>query len=357
MLRANGKMKYVIGALIALGLLLSFFVAHTITTYKKEAQSSVNKFCEMFKLGCTDLHPSLSWTDPNALLGLISEPTLKLSCGDIEIHFTSVDQYGHRSQPISFIVGRHSGEIATYSNRRLYFEMENKYGVKDSESKAIAWPHFMSEEDAKRAISSIADRLKLPADMTLQTIKQNYKKGVWTAVWQRELNGYRYEKDRMLVSIMGATGEFVEYLKTYKGHPCPTEVRLSQQEITKRGWSRFIEKLPTSLRGKAHTLYGTDVSLRIVQPRVFSWLPTEKNESRLAWIVSFYFTGGIEYKSPNNSSESEQEAAAAAISNQFRKWHELGKPPRSYEVRYDAATGEILTESRIAPSCLRGLTK
>jgi hypothetical protein len=352
--------KYKGKLIIGLAVISLIGVTSCILTYKAvRVDRVVSSFCAGFGIDCNQFERSYSLIYPDQTYGVISTTLRTSQRGDILMTFEKPNEFGQKFPEIYFVLKPLSEEIKVYSNRDIYLEIRKKYGYKAWNSNDVNWPPLMPESEANKIVNSIAAKLRLPADLILQPLKKDEKKGIWTAIWWRELNGYSYENDRVSVSIMGATGEFIEYLKTYEGSVCPTVVNISEEEALKRGWDRLVKTLPGKLRPQASELFAAKAALRIVQSNMLGRvpLPIKSKNSRLAWIVNFYFTGGIEVIESEHPTEAEWEASGMALDERVRKWHEMGKPLRSYEVRYDADTGGILGTSFVLPSFLWKLAK
>lgn len=355
--------------IITIGIIVILLIAgvsYTVTAKLQRAFDSTNAFCKKFGISCDQLKKTSSIiVSSNTMIGLISSTSIEQGCrnisaiyyhideprcGNFSVSYYNIDEYGNKSSKLYFEVNQRPDEVERYSNRDLYFQLSKNYGFKSKD--LVDWPKFMSEVEALQIFNSLAIKLDLPADMILCQIKLDEKEGIWTAIWLRERNGYRYENDRVLISIMGATGEFIEYVKIYKGTTCPTVVSITEQEVFKMGWERLVKALPKTLQSQAHGLYRAHASLRIVQPNMFGRLPIyiKEKKSRLAWIIYFHFTGGIDIVKTENPSEADWDAIDKANRERDKKWYMLGKPPRDYEVRYDAEDGRILESSYAGPA-------
>jgi hypothetical protein len=337
-------------------------VSYALIEKYHKAKEQVNIFCNTFDLKCNQykMTSSLIIMDNSRYLIssllqinltnvsdiLFSVPKKEISFGDMTVFLRKPEKTDSGSSYISFIVG-HDSELPEFYFNSIYYELREKYGYKASNSNDVNWPPFMPEDEARKNANSIAAKLKLPFDMVLQSLIKNEKTGIWTAIWWRKHNGYYYENDRVLISMMGVTGEFIEYAKIYEGTPCPTVVKITENEALKMGWKRLIKALPENLQSQAHEFYRAHASLRIVQPNMFGRLPAniKKKQSRLAWIIYFNFTGGIDIPSMED-----RNAFDKARGEQREKWVMLGQPPREYEVRYDADNGSILESSYPGPA-------
>lgn len=256
---------------------------------------------------------------------------------------------------VRFGIGTTSRRIMSYDNFETYNVYENKYAriiSKGISRTDTVWPEFMSQEKAKSIFESIAKKLEIPPDMRFERIFKNSNMGVWNGIWLREKDGYPYEGDAVSMSIMGATGELVRYEMTYYNQPCPTEVKIDKDKALTLGRARFNKFLPWTVRNKIQELYEENAKLLIIHPYPGGQreIKNKYKVSRLAWVVTYSFTGGVERKIRIEDID-EPTKEDMAINDQYRreklvKLREMCMPPEdAFEVRVDAATGEILYSS------------
>lgn len=346
----------------------------SISVSEEYAFKKAKEFCEGFNIRCDGINKSevrKGLGHPGGpLFWMFQREYSRLHLLDdyfrgIKLYFNQDSHNDAQSDYILFIVPEKSKEVDIYENEALYEFYRKKYwSVKLG--KAI-WPEFLTEEKAKSIFHSISNKLKIPSDMALEKIEINedineQKNGLWSAVWLRKRNGYKYEGDAISISIMGATGEFVAYVKTYRGVPTSTEMRISREQAVEIGWKRFKKYRTWKMKGlgdKAKDLYEISAEPLIIQSGPFgqAFKPIEIEGSKLAWIVKFKFTGGFE--NPRNNiphfrlTEEESKAFHAYHEAMEKKWREFGTPERDFEIRIDAATGRVLYASPVWPWYMR----
>jgi hypothetical protein len=269
---------------------------------------------------------------------------------------------GIKNAYVYFLIRQESKEIERYSNLPVYEIYTQKYG--QSKKKVhINWPEFITAEKAKDIFYAIADKLKIPSDMVFERVEKNDEYGVWSAVWVRKRNGYKYEGDAVSMSIMGATGEFISYTKTYRGVPCSTDLKISKEQALAIGWEKFKKYRTWKMRSlgeKGKDLYEVKAEPLIIQTSAFGrgGKPVVNIEgSKLAWIIKYDFTGGFEEPKEllNKFSLTKDERRTVDIfySAMDKKWRELGAPERKFDIRIDAATGKVLYASPARPWFVR----
>jgi hypothetical protein len=283
----------------------------------------------------------------------------------------SLIKKGMKDRYALFLIRNKSKEIEEYANGPIYDFYSQKYS-KSTQPKYggkpiwyVVWPEFIPEEKAKDIFLSIAAKLRIPSDMFLEKIIKNKKEGVGDAIWVRKRNGYRYDGDAISISIMGASGEFVAYTKTYRGTPCSTEMKISKEQAIDMGWEKLRKYLPRKVRrmGKAGIdLYEVKAEPLIIQTSAFGHggRPIVKIKgSKLAWVIKYTFTGGFintVHKQPYEDWTKEEKEARDDFNDKVHdKARELGLPEELFEVRIDAATGEFIYESGVRPWYLRWL--
>lgn len=346
--KTNNNSRWII-ILVVIGAVVISYSTYAYFTGIIDAREKALEFCNKFNSDCNQYETSTS------VLLLKSgrmgrwEGIKETSHGDVAVRLESKRAYD--SAGISLVIGRRSKEVELYNNDDLYWSIRRKYKYEDGNMGNLYWPEFMPEAKAKIIVETLQSKLAIPPDMVLYEMIKNAKNGVWNVVFWREKDGYRYEHDSISIIIMGATGEFVGYTKKYEGTPCPTDVKINKEEVVELGWQRLRNKLANDLGTKAKDIYSVSSNLRIIQPYSFS------KESRLAWIVRYGYTGGIEVVEKEKYSREEIDQKAERIGERERKWREMGRPPRFYEIKVDAATGDILYTSTLMPQFLRWLIK
>jgi hypothetical protein len=331
-----------------------------ITVSTQEAVGAAQAFCKKFNLACSGLPIMvkyfpvgfLSKVGPNhysvvhAFHSYSNDPHgLYICYGDNEIK--SAKDIEDR-QPVCFVIGN-TKEVGVYANQSIHSFQYRKYYSK-SLNRAI-WPEFMSEAKARKILIFIASKLSIPDDMVFDRMEKNEEWGVWNTVWLRKTNGYIFEGDAISISIMGQTGEFIGYTKTYRGVPCPTEVKISKEQALNVGWEKLRRVLPWKIKNKAKDIYKTESELMIIQTNKFgkSSIPAKLNGSRLSWVVKYNFTGGLEplIKMEDNESDEVRKQRKAELKTFILNRQAMGDPPQAFQVRIDAATGEILYVSDV----------
>lgn len=342
----------------------------------KEGRSKVHEFNQKFNLTCKDesvldrdLSMSTLGSNIKGYYGLhafgsdIYKPYgLYLSCKDPTAESKGIDI------PFAYyVVNGNSKEVEMYANRAVYEIGRKKAGwspVAGDPRGRVNWPPFMPKEEASQIVDSLAPKLEIPTDMVFDRIEQNEKNGVWNAIWLRKKDGYWYAGDAVSINIMGATGEFIGYTKTYRGTPCPTEVKVTKEKALDLGWNKVRKNIPWKLRKQMNDYYKVgEATLLIVQPNNY-WgyqMPQKNKDSRLAWVISYHFSGGLIDPRPDKPAElftqEEDKASSRYLAARFNKWNELDRPERHFNFWIDAATGEFLYISDVTPWYRRWLIK
>jgi len=196
---------------------------------------------------------------------------------------------------IFIVVGGKSKEVEFYQNMAIYdFYHFKKY-------RSMKWPDFMPEEKARKIFDSIVAKLRMPKDMFFERMEKDEGNHTWNAYLLRKKDGYWYEGDAVTVSIMGPTGEFIAYTKTYRGIPVPTEVKIGREQALELAFRKLRENCPWKVKEKVREIYRLErAELLIMQKDILrrSSIPVRVDGSRLAWVFEFYFTGGIAYHGP-----------------------------------------------------------
>lgn len=330
---------------------------------KEEAATKAKEFCRTNDILCGN---NISFAASGGLSGVFDtlrpkpigshwENSYKLY-GTIPVRFDFPEKNFIVFPDVSLTFDCQGDEIVEYRNNILYDEYLINYGGRvPGEAK---WPRFMPKKKAEKIIDGISSKLTLPKDMVLDGMVQNRKMGVWTAFWIRSKDGFRYEDDWAALAIMGATGEFVAYHKHYRMGPCPTTLIVKRQEAISQAEALLEKKLPEEAkRAIVHIseVYEANADALIIQADRFRG-PGEslfdslsKENSRLAWVIRFHFTGGLKYPVNKNPYGTELTAAEDASSRKYveemtLRWQRFGYPPQQYEVRIDAETGKIIYE-------------
>lgn len=251
---------------------------------------------------------------------------------------------------IFIVVGGKSKEVEFYQNMAIYdFYRLKKY-------RSMKWPDFMPEEKARKIFDSIVAKLRMPEDMFFERMEKDEGYHTWNAYLLRKKDGYWYEGDAVTISIMGPTGEFIAYTKTYRGIPVPTEVKIGREQALELAFGKLREDCPWKVKEKVREIYRLErAELLIMQKDILrrSSIPVRVDGSRLAWVFEFYFTGGIAYHGPpiekpmDLFTKEERKAYEAYLNEKREKWGSMWRPPLHFEVRIDAATGEFVYISKV----------
>jgi hypothetical protein len=320
-----------------------------------EAISKAEEFCKRFSLQCSS--PSIKdlfqigGTTTYLRIHNIWGSTYKPFGVYVSMYEKSLASEGVRDPYIHVAIGGKSKEIEFYNNVAIYqFYHFKKY-------KGLEWPEFMPEEKAMTRFNSLANKLSLPEDMVFENLEKDKKRGMWTAYWLRKWDGYWYEGDAITIEIMGVTGEFVGYTKTYRGVPCPTDIKVNKEQALALAWKKLSKKVPRKIRDKVKDIYKIKkAELLIIQTNELerSSVPVTIAGSKLSWVIKYYFTGGLIDNRPLNKAielltKEERKAEGTYLKALDDSWENMGQPPRDFEVRIDAATGEFLYVSRVSP--------
>lgn len=319
----------------------------------KEAISKAEEFCKRFNLQCSS--PSIEerfqigGTTTYLKIHNIWGSTYKPFGVYVSMYEKSLASEGLRDPYLYVSIGGNSKEVEFYNNVAIYqFYNFKKY-------RGIDWPEFMPVEKAMSEFNSLARKLALPEDMVFENLEKDKNHGIWTAYWLRKKNGYWYEGDAITIEIMGVTGEFIGYTKTYRGVPCSTEVKVSKDQAIELAWKKMSKKVPRKIRDKVKDVYKIKkAELLIIQTNKLerSSVPVTIEGSKLAWVIEYYFTGGlIDNRALNKPIEllakEERKAEGTYLRALDNSWEDMGQPPRDFEVRIDAATGEMLYVSKV----------
>jgi len=341
-------------AFLTIILICLFSFCYFIYSNYRNAISKTEEFCERFNIACEG-KPSVRFLLSNHYPTGTTTLGAKPSAMDTLVRFHKKDAY------INFIVGRESGEIELYYN----IWIKNRFKEKYNERKATKYsrgrinlPRFLSKKEAEDIIKAIIPKLEIPSDMTFNRMDKDEKEGLWNAYFIREKDGYRYREDKIVISIIGATGDFVGYTKTYKGKPCPTQVNVNKDSAVELGWSKLQQNISVNLQKKLKEIYKVTTELLIVQVRDFPFI---EDKSRLAWVVKYNFTGEISdeirLELLHNYSEETNGPIPALVGKRYKEWRKMGQPPWSFEIQIDAATGKEIYVSSEMPTWVKWLTR
>lgn len=165
-----------------------------------------------------------------------------------------------------------------------------KYNIKVNDPKGSSWPQFLSEDQASRTLLSFAAKIGLTKDVEHPEIILDRKNCEWIAKWKRSYNGFPYENDIIRLDIMAVDGSFYSYGKHFVGRPCPTEVKISEEQAIEIGRNKVLNTLVDAKAKKHIRDYVVSSSqLKIIQPNaVFGFFtPYYRSKSRLAWVVTY----------------------------------------------------------------------
>ncbi|TAN40850.1 MAG: hypothetical protein EPN25_06460 [Nitrospirae bacterium] len=251
-------------------------------------------------------------------------------------------EYPNREMKGRFYVGCESREVEHFDN----FEAKKKNATAVVSNKSL---------DYKSVIESLAKKIGIPSDMLFDKVDRDWRKDIWEGRFVRAKDEYRYEMDFVSIGVYPKTGELAKYNKVYFGQNCPTDVNIQKDKAMKTAESAFHKFIYGKIRERAHELYSHDAKLLIIQPDrpthglsvgQIDNLPLKERTSRLAWVVRFYFTGGISYpngtKSVPDINSPDRKAYEMTFNTRRHLLRNLGSPLQSFEIRIDAGNGEIL---------------
>ncbi|GAB7028537.1 hypothetical protein [Geotalea toluenoxydans] len=201
------------------------------------------------------------------------------------------------NKKIVTVINCESGEVAHFANHGLLYETLGKYTETiDNKKQIIKWPPILSEHKAKEILQSLAQKIDLPQDVEYSDLRLDKDNAIWTAHWKRKLNGIPYENDYVNVSIMATDGRFYGFNKWLKGKPCPTGVKISQDEAIKTAYERFADFFPKEKWSKNKDKFELkSAELKIVQDKsLWQKVLGLSGNSRLAWVVVYDTKPGME---------------------------------------------------------------
>jgi hypothetical protein len=258
--------------------------------------------------------------------------------------------------------GRQSNDVERYSNPTVFYSLMRNNGIKKKSNfprDQTNHPDFLPEEKAKKIFESVAEKIKLPSDMFFEKLSKNNEYGTWNAIWLRKKDGQRYEGDGVTMSIMGATGDFIKYEKTYRGSPCPTDVNISKDKAIDLAWNKLRWNVPLPIIGKMKEVYEINAVMLIVPVGKYwkDYFPIKIEGSRLAWIINFRFTGGLK-TDLGRYIDGEPRPDDVRLFQEYRKKinerrTKMWLPVSTFEVRIDAGSGDIIYVSSVKPWYLR----
>lgn len=292
----------------------------------------VKAFCNNFEISCKN-GPSPVYPCSTGLLqslfdgreyekihALYNSKDLPGDCFECKIQAP----YSHEViKPYAYLfVGVNPDELFIYSNQGAYDAIyKNNFS---HEQNKIIWPEFMSEEKAKKIVDTLGAKLNIPDDMEFERMVMSDWQGTWAGIWLRKRDGYRYEGDAVTINIMGGTGEFIGYTKTYRDKSCATDVKISKEDALKIAWTEFRKILQSRIRERANEIYEVNAALVIIHDKSFEkgsrgLSPVKIDGNKLAWVISYV---GMTSKVGFNN-------------------------PSFFEVRIDAGTGDLYYISEV----------
>lgn len=340
--------------LLALGLIILIYTRQEKLLHRK-AITVAQKYCEKFVAIC-DGQMTFEARVPIDTFFPYSREYDRALADNLNIFISKAPDL--ITQPYMNInVSRKDFEVQEYANSGLLQDYENKYKGKEgrgNDNKATIWPDFMPEKEAEKIAHSIFSRMTVPADFVFDKMQARKAVGVWNAYWIRQRDGIRFEGDRLAISIMGATGEFVGYTKAYRGTVCPLDVRVSKEQALKIARESLRAHVNRKLLPELSELYSSNAELLIINPPIRNILgyPLRLSgwKSKLAWVVNIEFTGGvkasIEKKELEEFNSEERNQLSQYFDEVHKRWREMDRPPRSIKLKIDAATGAILYDSQ-----------
>lgn len=333
------KFKVLLGLLAFF--LITYFVLFSCNISDEEAIRLSKEFCNKFGISCQG-KPDIR-TFPSVLPALTGG-----SISGVFNRHKSL-QFDNR---IILNVGCRGREIIGFYNSNIETEVQSKYRTVTSEGHPpifhTHWTENISEEEAMKIIDSIAAKIGIPEDMVFDEItketesdkiNRNYNHGYWLARWVRKRDGYKYEGDRIEISIMRSTGDFVDYRKAYIGSPCPTLLNISKEKATELAWNKLRgimgEKAWQNLRSRYSI---TSVEPLIIQPNVCFGRPCSyrSKQSRLAWVIKF------DAEIERLPGKLPPEEGMQRMQKMMKQWEEMGEPPITADIRIDAESGKYI---------------
>lgn len=195
-----------------------------------------------------------------------------------------VGERGHFSLTTS--VSTKTEEVVYFSNSSLLQSMLKWKESVAEKQKPVALP----ETEAKKTILGLANRIGLPKDYQLDTIKLDEEYGLWGGYWRRKYRGHLFENDSISIRIMAGDGELYSYGKSFSGRSCPTTVVVTREKAIEVARQKVFSLL-TDERAKKHLqdYVVSSPELKIVQPNdILGWFsPYHRANSRLAWVVVY----------------------------------------------------------------------
>jgi hypothetical protein len=256
--------------------------------------------------------------------------------------------YPDGKMEVRFYIGCESGEVENFDDFK-YWEDNFPYSAKKEPS------------ECKSVIESLARQIGIPSDMHFEKMERDWRKGIWVGEFVRIKDGYRYELDNVAIGISDKTRKLAVYHKIYFGKSCPTETKIKKEEAIKMAATEFHKFIFGKAKSHPDKIYARNEQLLIVQPDRPGHLlsvghsnianpPLKEKPSRLAWVIRYDFTGGIKnLKYHDGMSEEERQVFGAHLSERENLLHKYRNPIESFEMRIDAATGEILHVSHKDP--------
>lgn len=243
--------------------------------------------------------------------------------------------------PVRFYVGCESGVVENFDDFGS-FEDNFPYSAKKEPS------------NCKKTIESLAKNIGIPSDMHFEKVENDWRKGVWVGKFVRIIDGYKYDLDNVAIGISDKSGKIALYRKIYFGQSCPTEIKIQKDEAIRMASTEFHKLISGRVRSHSDDLYERNERLLIVQPERPKWRavrqtinpPLKEKSSRLAWVISYNFTGGIKPQKRSKLIEEMSPQERHDLDIERSEYEDLikeyGNPVISFEMRIDSGNGEIL---------------
>lgn len=255
--------------------------------------------------------------------------------------------YPDGKMEVRFYIGCESGEVENYDDFK-YWEDNFPYSAKKE------------PRECKTVIESLARQIGIPSDMQFEKVERDWRKGIWVGEFIRIKDGYRYELDNVAIGISDKTRKLALYRKIYFGNSCPTETNIKKEEAIKMASTEFHKFIFGAAKSDSDKLYARKEQLLIIQPERPGLLhvgqseivnpPLKELPSRLAWVIRYDFTGGInKMKYHDGMSEEERQIFGAQLTERENLLHKYRNPIHSFEMRIDAGSGEVLYVSHKDP--------
>jgi hypothetical protein len=193
-------------------------------------------------------------------------------------------------------IGCKNKDIIHFSNNELRESLHNRYSVTVDGKRVLKRPPFLAEEKAQDIILSYGSKIGLPNDVEYSGISLDKSNGIWTARWKRKFNGYVYDDDYIVISIMAVNGDLYGFTKWLKGKPCSTEVKVSNTEaiiVANKEFANYFNK--DTWEKNKDKFEVKSAELKIVQDKsILKRILSLNGKSRLAWVIVFDTKPGFE---------------------------------------------------------------